>query len=369
MIGGGPGAFFGDAHRRAARISNQFEFVGGVFSRNYKKTKQLATYEGINDSRCYANIDSFIEGELKQPAKKRIEVVAIVTPNYLHFEQAKRLLENNFHVICDKPVTISVSEAEELKKVIERTKKVFCLTHTYTGYPMVRQIRELIKQGVIGEIQRIDAQYYQGWLNPIIHGEKPDLSIWRLDPKIAGKSSCMGDIGVHAFNLIEYTTKLKVTKVLADLNNVVPEIELDLDGTVLLRFEKNLRGVIRSSQVANGEENGIKLAIYGSKASLKWEQENPNCLSQIAYNKPEIIYKPGNKYNTIFAEASHSMPFGHPEGIYEAFANLYHGAAKAIRGEELYDGEFPDINDGIRGIKFITSVVNSNINGNIWTEL
>ena len=246
---------------------------------------------------------------------------------------------------------------------------MFCLTHTYTGYPMVRQMRELIKQGVLGNIQRIDAQYYQGWVNPMINGEKSDLSIWRLDPKVAGVSSCIGDIGVHAFNLIEYTTGLPVTRVLADLNSVSPDVELDLDGTVLLRFDGNLRGVIRSSQVANGEENGIQLAIYGSKASLKWSQENPNYLYQLCHNTPAKVYRPGNSYNTEFAEASHTMPFGHPEGIYEAFANLYNGAAKAIRGEALYDGEFPTIEDGVRGMKFIHKVVQSNKEGNIWKKL
>ncbi len=369
MIGGGIGAFIGDAHRRAARISNAYTLLGGVFDADYAKGKEFAVTEDIDLSRCHATIDDFIAAELALPTDERIEAVSIVTPNYLHYAHAKKLMENGFHVICEKPVTITIEEAEDLKKTVEKTNRVFCLTHTYTGYPMVRQIREFIKQGMLGDIQRIDVQYYQGWVNPIIHGEKSELSIWRLDPKVAGASSCMGDIGVHAFNLIEYTTGLKVTQVLSDLNNVSPDVELDLDGTVLLRFKENIRGVIRTSQVANGEENGIQIAIYGSKASLKWGQEDPNYLYKIAHNVPRTVYKPGNSYNTEFAEASHTMPFGHPEGIYEAFANLYYGAAKAIWGKELYDGEFPGIEDGVRGMKFIHNVVKSNKEGNIWVEM
>ncbi|MCG8700622.1 MAG: Gfo/Idh/MocA family oxidoreductase, partial [Bacteroidales bacterium] len=275
----------------------------------------------------------------------------------------------DFHVICDKPVTITSGEAVELSRLVEKTRKVFCVTHTYTGYPMVRQMREMIRNGDIGTIQRIDVQYYQGWVNPVIHGEGGELGMWRLNPKVAGISSCMADIGVHAFNLVEYITRLNVHQVLADLNNVSPNVVLDLDGTVLLRFVDNVKGVLRSSQVANGEENGIKLAIYGSKSSLKWEQENPNELYQVAHNIPAKVYKPGNIYNTKFAEASHTMPFGHPEGYYEAFANLYYGAAMAIRDIEYFDGAFLGIEDGVRGMKFIEAVVSSNKEGNVWKKV
>ncbi len=369
MIGGGIGAFIGDAHRRASRICNAYTLTGGVFDAVYEKSKEFAKQEHIDLSRVYPGIDEFIDGELSLPVDERIQAVSIVTPNYLHYPHAKKLLENDFHVICDKPVTMTMAEAEDLKNIVEKTGKVFCLTHTYTGYPMVRQIRELIKQGVAGDIQRVDVQYYQGWINPIIHGAESGLSIWRLDPKKSGSSSCMADIGVHAFNLIEYTTGLKVNKVLADLNNVSPMTKLDLDGNVLLRFKENLSGVLRASQVANGEENCLKIAIYGSKASFRWEQENPNYLYQVADSTPLKIYKPGNPYNTEFAEASHTLPFGHPEGIYEAFANLYYGTAKAIWNQEIHDGEFPTIEDGVRGMNFIESVVESNKNGNVWVSI
>jgi len=369
MIGGSNGSFFGDAHRRAARICNDFSVVGGVFSSQFNKTLELAELEDFDKNRCYSDVQSLVTGENSLAKEDRMQVVSIVTPNNLHYQQAKILLENNFHVICDKPVTITVAEAEELGRIVARTGKVFCVTHTYTGYPMVRQIKEFIKQGVVGNIQRIDVQYYQSWVNPLIHGGKSELNIWKLDPEITGISSCMGDIGVHVFNLVEYTTGIKVARVLADLNNYSPDIKLDLDGTVLLGFNENLRGVLRASQIANGEENSIKLAIYGSKAGLKWQQENPNRLSKIEFGKPEIIYKPGNKYNTEFAEASHTMPFGHPEGIYEALANIYKGVAKSIRGIKTYDGEYPGIEDGIRGMKFIESVVRSNQLGNQWVDL
>ena len=369
MIGGGPGAFIGDAHRRAARISNAFKLTGGVFSSDHRKTLQLGRDEALDPSRCYTDLETMIQAEKNLPADIRIEVVSIVTPNHLHFVQASQLLQSGFHVICDKPVTTNVDDAVALKKIVAQSQKVFCLTHTYTGYPMVRQMRELIKQGELGDIQRVDVQYYQGWVNPVIHGESSSLNIWRLNPDKAGISSCMADIGVHAFNLVEYATGLKVQNVLADLNHVTSQVTLDLDGTVLLRLDNNIRGVLRSSQVANGEENGIYLSVYGSKASLKWGQENPNQLFKMAFNAPTQIFKPGNAYNTPFAEQSHTMPFGHPEGYYEAFANLYLGAAKAIRKQAVYDGEFPGIDEGIRGMQFIESVVKSNNQGNTWIHL
>lgn len=369
MIGGGIGAFIGDAHRRASRICNQFELVGGVFDVDYAKAKEFAVQENISLNRTYRNIDEFISGEYGIGGEERIQAVSIVTPNFLHYSIAKKLLENGFHVICEKPMTMTVEEALDLQETVKRTGLTFVLTHTYTGYPMVRQMREFIKEGKLGQIQRVDARYYQGWVNGIMHSEDQGLGVWRFDPKVAGVSSCMGDIGVHAFNLIEYTTQKKVTKVLADLNNVVPKSQLDLDGNVLLRFDEPFLGLVRSSQMATGEENGIAIAIYGSKGSLLWEQENPNYLSFIPEGGPRVVYKPGNGYNTDFAEASHTMPFGHPEGIYEAFANLYAGAAKSIRGQELHDGEFTNVEDGVRGMKFIHAVVESNAEGNIWKEI
>jgi len=370
MIGGGLGAFIGDAHRRASRICNDYELVAGVFDADYDKSKEFASIENIDLKRTYPDVDALIKGELELDKNERVQAVSIVTPNYLHFDASKKLLSNGFHVICDKPMTMTVAEAEELEKLVKKTGLTFCLTHTYTGYPMVREMRRLIQdEGLIGTIQRVDAQYYQGWVNPLMHGADTHLSIWRMDPKYSGVSSCLGDIGVHAFNLIEYTCGLCTTKVLADLNKVVPEAKLDLDGTIMLRFDQSCLGLIRTSQMATGEENNISIAVYGSKGSLKWEQENPNYLTLLSDNKPRQVYKPGNSYLTPFATDGHTMPSGHPEGIYEAFANLYKGAARSIRGEKLTDGEFTNVVDGVRGMKFIHSAVESDKKGNIWIEI
>ena len=256
MIGGGPGAFIGDAHRRAARSSNDFILVGGVFSSNPEKNLQMPALEGLLPERCYLSVEEMIAAELQRPAEERMEVIAITTPNHLHFVQAMDLLENGFHVICEKPMTMTVEEAVQLEKTVKANQLVFGLTHTYTGYPMVREMRERIEAGELGEIQRVDAQYYQGWLNPMLHGTQEEVqAVWRLNPKYSGISSAMGDIGVHAFNLIEYTTGLQIKRVLADLNHFKEEMPLDLDGTVLIRTHGGAKGVIRVSQVATGEEH------------------------------------------------------------------------------------------------------------------
>lgn len=370
MIGGGPGAFIGDAHRRAARICNDFELVGGMFSSSFEKTKATAEIEDLDLSRCYDSVDSLIDSEMKLPAGERMEAIAIVTPNYLHFATAERLLKNGFHIICEKPMTLTVEEAETLESLVKETGRTFALMHTYTGYPMTRQMRKMIESGVLGTIQRIDAQYYQGWINAIIHGAGSRITgVWRLEPQHAGASSCMGDIGVHAFNLIEFTTGLEVREVLSDLSSIKENVKLDLDGTVLLRFNNNLKGVIRSSQVCAGEENNLRIAVYGSKASLKWEQENPNYLTLISDSEQTKIMKPAHDYNDTLTEESQTMPCGHPEGIYEAIANIYKGAAKSIRKQDFDPAEFPTVHDGVRGMKFIHSVINSNKNGNVWTKV
>ncbi len=370
MIGGGIGAFIGDAHRRASRICNDFELVGGVFDADYGKSMEFAKKEGISPDRCYKSVDLLIKAESELPAEKRMEVVAIVTPNALHYPFAKSLLLAGFHLVCEKPMTMTVAEAQELETLVARTRLTFALTHTYTGYPMIRQMRDIIASGALGTIQRIDAQYYQGWINSIIHGTDSRITgVWRLDPEHAGASSCMGDIGVHAFNLIEYTTGLEVREVLADLSPVKEGIKLDLDGTVMLRFSDMLKGVIRSSQVCGGEENNLTIAVYGSKASLKWGQENPNYLYMLSDTEPMKTFKPAHAYNGKNAEAGHTMPSGHPEGIYEALANIYKGTAKSIRGEAFDPCEFPTVHDGVRGMKFIHAVVGSNRNGNTWMKI
>jgi predicted dehydrogenase len=370
MIGGGIGAFIGDTHRRASRICNDFVLVCGVFDADYKKSLEFAKKEGIADDRCYENVEAMIKSELARPSGDRMEACSIVTPNYLHFPFSKMLLENGIHVMCEKPMTMTVAEAEELEILVSKKKLTFALTHTYTGYPMVRQMKEMIKSGILGTIQRVDAQYYQGWVNSIIHGTDSRITgVWRFDPAQSGVSSCMGDIGVHAFNMIEYTTGLEIKQVLSDLNNIKEGFKMDLDGTVLIRFDNGLKGVIRSTQVAAGEENNHTIAVYGSKASLKWGQENPNYLYLLSDSEPLKVLKPAHGYNSEFAEKSHTMPSGHPEGIYEAVANIYKGMAKSIRGEAFTSGEFPTVHDGVRGMKFIHAVVESNKQGNKWVKL
>jgi predicted dehydrogenase len=369
MIGGGKGAFIGGAHRIAAKIANSYDLTGGVFDVDFERAQEFAREEDIDLNRVYPDIDSFISGEGARPAGDRIQVVSIVTPNYLHYEHARKLLLNGYHVICEKPVTLTSAEAMDLKEIAEKNNRVFCLTHTYTGYPMVREMKRRIEAGDIGTLQRVDAVYLQGWINPIIHGGNAKLAVWRLDPKVAGISSCMGDIGVHAFNMIEYATGLKVKEVLAVLSTLMPENPLDIDGNVLLKFEENLTGVIRSSQIATGEENNLQISVYGTKGAFHWEQENPNVLKMMHEGAPFEVITPGYDYLTGFARESHVLPPGHPEGIYEAFGNLYKGAAKAIRGEQTVPGQFPGIDDGIRGMRFIEAAVRSNAEGNTWVNL
>lgn len=369
MIGGGKGAFIGGAHRIAAKIANKYDLVGGVFDVDFDKAKEFASEEDIDLNRVYADIDSFINGEIALPADKRIKVVSIVTPNFLHFEHAKKLLLNGFHVICEKPVTFSSIEAIELQEIVIDKGLVFALTHTYTGYPLVREMKRRIEAGDIGELQRVEAQYLQGWINPIIHGGDAKLAVWRLDPKVSGISSCMGDIGVHAFNLIEYTTGLEVKSVLSVLNNLKEENPLDLDGNVLLRFKENLTGIVSASQIATGEENNLQISVYGTKGAFHWEQENPNELKMYHEGAPYEVIKPGYDFLSDFAQESHVMPPGHPEGIYEAFGNLYKGAAKAIFEEAIVPGQFPGIEDGIRGMRFIEATVQSNKEDNTWIAL
>lgn len=369
MIGGGHSSFIGIVHRIASYIGEQYTLVGGAFDTNHERALDFARSLELDPNRTYANIDDFIEGENTLLPDERIEAVVIVTPNFLHYPMAKQLIEAGFHVICEKPVTNTAAEAMELEALVAKHKVVFALTHTYTGYPMVRQMKSMIAEGALGKIQKVDAQYYQGWINPVIHDKEKRKSVWRLDPEKAGQSCCMGDIGVHAFNMIEYTTGLKTSKVLSDLNTLYADNALDIDGTALLRFEDDVRGIVRASQIATAEENNLRIAVYGTKAALKWEQENPNYLYFLQEGKPMQVWKPGNEYTGEFAKESTKIAAGHPEGIFDSMANIYNGAAKAIRGEVYIDGAFPTIRDGVRGMKFIEAVLASANNGNIWTEI
>ena len=369
ILGGGGDSLIGVLHRVASHINDNYIITGAVFNPDFKLNKAFAREIDVPLNRVYTDFDTFIEEEMKLPESERIQVCSVLTPNFLHFPMAKKLLDNGFHVICEKPMTTSLEEAKILQKAHKNAGTVFALTHTYTGYPMVRQMREMIKAGALGKIHKVDAQYYQGWINTIIHDKKKRASVWRLDPKKAGISSCMGDIGVHAFNLIEFTTGLKVQSLLCDFNYLYKDNKMDVDGTVLIRMGEHVKGVIRSSQVATGEENGLTIAIYGEKGAFKWEQENPNFLYLLSDTNPTQVFKPGHAYNSKLSLDGTKLPPGHPEGIFDSMANIYLGAARAIRGQKYNDGEFPTMLDGVRGMGFIEATVKSHKAKNTWVKI
>ncbi len=369
IIGGGGDSLIGVLHRVASHINDNYEIVGAVFNPIWEENIKFAKEIDINTNRIYPDFDTFIKKETSLPKEERIEVVSVLTPNFLHFEMAKDLIENGFHVICEKPLTTTYKEAQILNNLFSQSNTVFAVTYTYTGYPMVRQMREMIKNGEIGSIQKVDIQYYQGWINPIIHKKELRETVWRLNPEKAGISCCIGDIGTHAFNMAEFLTGEKIKSILADLNYLYPDNELDIDGTILIRFSENNKGVIRTSQIATGEENGLEVKIYGTKGGLKWKQENPNYLEYLTENKPLQVYKPGHSYNCELSLEGTKLPPGHPEGIFDSMANIYLGVAKAIRNQKYDKGEFPDLQEGARGIKFIEQCVKSHKEGNIWINL
>ena len=369
IIGGGGDSLIGILHRVASSMFDKYEIVGGVFNPNWEENIGFATKLGLNENRVYKDFDTFIAEETKLPIEKRIQVVSVLTPNFLHFSMANALLENGFHVICEKPMTTTYKEAKTLNTTLQKAKTVFAVTYTYTGYPMVRQMREMISNGEIGKVQKIDAQYYQGWINPIIHNKEQRLATWRLNPEKSGISCCIGDIGTHSFNLLEYISGIKIESILADLNHVYNDNPMDVDGTILLRASNNVKGVICASQIATGEENSFVVKVYGEKAGLKWEQENPNYLYLMEDGKPLQVLKPGHAYNSKLSLDGTKLPPGHPEGIFDSMGNIYKGIAKAINKEPYNAGEFPTIIDGIRGMNFIEKAVASHKRGNVWVAI
>ncbi|QED37291.1 Gfo/Idh/MocA family oxidoreductase [Antarcticibacterium arcticum] len=369
ILGGGGDSLIGILHRVASAMFDQFELVGGVFNPDLEESKKFAREIGIETNRVYKDLESFIASERAMNEDERVQVVSILTPNFLHFPMAKQLLENNFHVICEKPLTTTFEEAKILQETQKKSNSIFAVTYTYTGYPMVRQMREMIADGVLGRIQKIDVQYYQGWINPIIHDEEKRANTWRLDPEKSGISCCVGDIGTHAFDMIEYVSGLEIKKILADLNYLYKDNRMDIDGTILLRFDEFVKGVIRTSQIATGEENNFTVSIYGEKAGLKWEQENPNYLYLLEEGEPMRVLKPGHVYNSKLSLDGTKLPPGHPEGIFDSMGNIYKGVARAIRNEPYHPGEFPTMRDGVRGMNFIEKAVESHQKGNIWIEI
>ena len=368
MVGGGPGAFIGDVHRKAARMDGGIELVAGAFDINPRKSKEMGREQCIDPKRAYKDYQSMIAGELALPEDKRIDFVSITVPNNWHFPIARDFLQAGFHVMCEKPMTMTVKEATELEKIVKESKKVFGLMHNYTGYPMVKLARDMVKQGDLGKIYKIVVQYPQGWLIRPIEREGQQQASWRTDPKQSGGSGCMGDIGTHAENLAEYISGLKLQEICAELTTFVKGRRLEDDGNCLLRFNKGAKGILHASQISIGEENNLAIWVYGENRSLEWHQENPNYLHVNQIDGPQEVWKRGNDYVAAKSEAAGRntrLPFGHPEAFLEAFANNYCNFADAIRAKiarkkaDPLALDFPGVKDGIRGMQFIDAVVKS----------
>ena len=369
ILGGGGDSLIGGVHRIAANMFDRYQLIGGCFNPNAEENKRFAQHLGLADDRIYASVDALIAGEKQRPMEDRMEVVSVLTPNFLHFPMAKKLLENNFNVICEKPLTTTFDEAKELERIQEEKQVVFAVTYTYTGYPMVRQMKQMIADGAIGDLQKVDLQYYQGWINPVIHSQEQRKQVWRLDPEQGGLSCCIGDIGTHAFDMVEYVTGKRVNQILADLNYRYPDNQMDVDGTILVRFSEYCKGVLRVSQIATAEENNFTVQIYGEKGGLKWAQENPNYLHFLQEGKPTQVLKPGYAFLSAFAQDATKLPPGHPEGMYDAMGNIYNGVAKAIRNEKCFAEAYPNLHEGVRGMQFIEKVIESHQHGNVWVNL
>ena len=374
MVGGGRGAFIGGVHRRAAALDGKIELVAGAFSSDPKKSSLSGKDFFLDPSRVYGSFQEMVEKEKALPEGEKIDFVTIVVQNHLHFKVAKTFLEAGFNVICDKPVTYDLAQARELKKIITKSKKVFALTHNYTGYPMVKLARQMIQKKELGDLIKVVCEYPQGYAITALTGEEKAISNWRANPEIAGISNCMGDIGTHAENLVHYITGLEIDKLCADLSVNIPNRKLDDDGNVLVRFKGGARGIIYASQVSNGDENDLCIRVYGTKKSIEWHQEEPNDLIVKDARSPRQVYRRGNGYITGVAAQHTRIPFGHPEGFIEAFANVYNCASVAIKDEIAgkfprksgYD--FPDIRDGIIGMAFIETVVKSSKSKEKWVK-
>jgi predicted dehydrogenase len=373
MVGGGKGAFIGSVHRMAANLDGKIELVAGAFSSDPNKSRESGAQLLLDPRRVYISYEAMAEAEAKLPAGERIDFVSIVTPNFAHFPAAKAFLKAGFNVVCDKPMTLDLDEAFQLRDLVRQSGKVFALTHAYTGYPMVKEAREILRTGQLGRILKVVSEYPQGWLlNPIdIEGQKQ--ASWRTDPKRAGASSCIGDIGTHAENLGRYITGLEIDELCADFTAFVEGRSLEDDGNLLIRYQGGARGILHASQVSAGEENNLSIRVYGTKASLEWRQEHPNELIVKYPDAPRRICRRGNGYLSETAKRFTRLPPGHPEGFIEAFANIYLEAARAIEAEVEgrpvpSDIDFPNVEDGVRGMAFIDAAVKSANAGATWTK-
>ncbi len=373
MVGGSLDAFIGEVHRKAAALDSKFSLVAGAFSSSPEKSKKTGEALGLDPSRVYGSYKEMIEKESELPEEERIDVVSIVTPNHVHFDPAKLALENGFHVIMDKPITFNSQEAKDLKGIVDETGRVLALTHTYTGYPMVKEAKEYVRNGKLGKLRKVYVEYPQGWLSLPLEEDGDKQASWRTDPSRSGAGGSIGDIGTHAANLAEYVTGLKITNICADLNTKVPGRQLDDDAAALLKFEDGVSGVLMVSQIAAGEENDIKVRVYGEKAGLEWKQSDQNTLLFKPLDGPAQIIRTGTGYVSDLAKANTRTPAGHPEGYLEAFANIYVAFHKAVtdhqsgefKSADNYD--FPDVVDGIRGMVFVDTMIESSKSETKWT--
>jgi predicted dehydrogenase len=377
MVGGGKDAFIGAIHRIAANMDGLIELVCGALSIHEDVAKESGKMLFLPEDRTYTSYEQMIAAEAKLPADKRMDFVTIVTPNFAHFGPAMLALDNGFNVVIEKPVTFTLDEAKQLKKKVAETGLMLLLTHTYSGYPMVKEAKQIVKSGALGKIRKIYVEYHQGWLSRLSEREGNAQAAWRTDPKRSGKSGCMGDIGTHAAHLAEYISGLKITQMCASLNTVVEGRMLDDDGAILLRFEDNATGVLSASQVAAGEENALKIRVYGENGGLEWAQQEPNTLTLRWIDKPAQTLRAGSNYTdreSSYATHNCRTPGGHPEGYLEAFGNLYRNFALTLsaklNNEEPHKEwlDFPGIEDGIRGMAFIDNVVASSQSDKKWTD-
>ncbi len=373
MIGGGRGAFIGAVHRIAAIMDGKAELVAGAFSSDAARSKASGADLFLDETRVYGSYEEMARVEAKMPASHRLDFVVIVTPNHQHFPPAKLFLESGFNVVLDKPATFDLAEAKQLRAIVKKTKKVLVLTHNYTGNVMVKQARELVRNGSVGQIRKIVVEYPQGWLSTFLEKSGQKQAAWRTDPKRSGAAGCMGDIGTHAENLARYITGLHIDSLCADLTTFVKGRKLDDDGNVLVRYQGGAKGVLHSSQISIGDENMLNIRVYGTKAGLEWRQEFPNELVVKFADQPRQIWRRGNGYLSPRVGQFTRIPAGHPEGYLEAFANIYLEAFRAIAAEvegkrQPKDLDFPTIDDGVEGMAFIETVVKSSQRGAKWLK-
>lgn len=365
MIGGGKDAFIGAVHRIALQMDGQIELVAGALSSKPDVAIESGKQLFLDESRIYTDYKTMLEKEAAMPADQRLDIISIVTPNSVHFEPAMMALDKGFNVILEKPITFSLDEAKKIKEKLAATGLQLLLCHTYTGYPMVKQAKQIVQSGALGKIRKIYVEYPQGWLSTFLESTGQIQASWRTDPNRSGKAGCMGDIGTHAFNMAEYISGLQVTEICANLNIVVEGRMLDDDGAALLKFNNGATGVLMATQIAAGEENNIKIRVYGEKGGLEWKQEDANSLLVKWLDKPAEMYRTGGGYNSAFAAHNTRIPAGHPEGYLEAFGNLYRNFALTVRA--IKNGatpkaewlDFPGVEEGIRGMAFVDNVVAS----------